>query len=246
MLQTLNNIQPTCSAITCKVKDCLIKSCSGKWQEFALSNKTTITYKKGQTIIMQGTIVTGIYFIFSGKVKVTTSWSSEKEQIIRFAKSGDVIGHRGFGSEKLKYYPISAIAIEDTRVCFLENEVIYKLLKTNMNLTNKFMQFYAEELFKTEIRINIISQKPVRERVAIALIELMKTFGYENNGSITLDVMLSRQDLANFVGTTKENISNFISEFKKDRHIETEGKKIKILNLDGLQKVSNLSDYSRY
>jgi len=246
MLQTLNKTQPACSAISCKVKDCFIKSCSSKWQEFALYNKTTSTYKKGQNIIMQGGVVTGIYFVFSGKVKVTTSWISEKEQIIRFAKQGDVIGHRGFGSEKLKYYPISATAIEDTSVCFLEKEIIFILLKTNIKLTNKLMQFYAEELFKTEKRINIISQKPVRERVAIALIELMNTFGCENNGSSALDVILSRQDLANFVGTTKENISNFISEFKKDCYIKTEGKKIKILNLDGLQKVSNLNGFSRY
>lgn len=239
---TFNRVKPSC--LTCNVTNCFLKECSNKWKEFADSSKTTTIYKKGMPIIIQDHPIFGIYFISAGKVKVTKSWGGEKEQIVRFAKCGDILGYRGFGSARLKHYPISAFALEETQICFLENETAYQLLKKSVKLSNRFTQFYAEELYKMEIRMNIISQKPVRERVAIALIELRNAFGNETSSCTVINVTISRQELADFVGSTRENISNFISEFRQNKLISTDHSKIEILDMDGLNKISNLNGYN--
>src|SRR5690242_13150444 len=96
----------------CNLNSCfLCQHCSEGWKELIRLKKTTIFYKKGKTIFSEGEKVKGIYFIYSGSVKVHKKWLDKKELIIRLAKSGGVIGHRGLGTAKV--YPVSATALED-------------------------------------------------------------------------------------------------------------------------------------
>ena len=103
------------------------------------------------------------------------------------------------------------------------------------------MRFISTELNKAETKVAHLAQKPVRERVAESLLFIKETYGLEADG-VTLNVRLSREEIANIVGTATESAIRLLSEFKKDGIIELEGKKIKIVDSLKLIKTANLQD----
>jgi CRP/FNR family transcriptional regulator len=215
--------------------------CKGKpvFLEEMITHKVCNTYKKGQTLFNEGSHPFGIYCINSGKVKLAHIGDDGKEQITRLLKSGDVIGYRALLSGDR--YGASAVALEDTQVCFIPKEFFITLLKNDSSLALEMMRVLSDELHKTELKLTHLAQKPVRERMAETLLMIKETYGYEKDGT-TLDVRLSREEIANLVGTATESTIRVLSEFKKDNIVELDGKKIKIINHAKLVRTANLQD----
>ena len=219
---------------TCSNENCLVnKYCSSKWISKISASKSNLRFKKGQSIIREGSPVMGMCFIYKGKVKVTITGGNNKEQIVRLATDGHTLGHRGYGGEN---YPIGAKAVGDSLVCFVNNEMLYKAFMTNPEFTFQLMMFYSRELRKSEQRIKYLAQMTVRERVAFALNYLIDTFGF-HEGEKMLNVILSRQEIANLAGTTADQISREISDLKKEKVLDTTGKNIFIINRRKLQEI---------
>ncbi len=216
---------------TCDISTCFLCQCSSEaWKTAVTINKTTFSFKKGESIFIEGGVVTGIYFISEGSVKVYKQWGAEKELILRFAKKGDVLGHRGLGGKEL--YPVSATALEPTTVCFIDNHFLEASLQTNPTLTYKLMQQYLLELQIAEKRMTNLAHMDVKGRIAEAILELKYFFGLTEQGYI--NVALTRQDISSFVGTTYETIFKIFVEWTNEKIIKTEGKKIAILNQTAL------------
>lgn len=213
-----------------KVKECnldkcfLCQHCSKGWKELTGIKKTTLLFRKGKTIFNEGEKVKGIYFIYSGAVKVHKKWLDKKELIIRFAKSGGVIGHRGLGASKV--YPVSATALEDSLICFIENDFFETSLINNPSLTYQFMQLYADELQKAEGRMRNLALMEVKGRIAETLLELSETFGTGRNKYIAVPV--TRQDIAAYAGTTYETVFKFLRILVHDKVISVSGKSIRL------------------
>jgi CRP/FNR family transcriptional regulator len=191
-----------------------------------------MTFKKGKSIFIEGEMVEGIFFIYEGWVKIHKQWTHPKEMIIRFAKSGDIIGHRGIGGDKT--YPVSATALEDVSVCFVSADFLENSLRANPVLTYELMQFYAAELQLAEKRMRDLGHMEVKGRVAGALLDLEKLFGNNGDGHISLTV--SRQVIASFAGTTYETVFKLFNEFTQKKLISTHGKNIRILDPEKLRQ----------
>lgn len=202
-------------------------------------HKVSNVYKKGQAIFNEGTFPYGIYCINHGKIKLSHLGDDGKEQITRLLKGGDVLGYRALLSGDT--YGSSAVAIEDTQVCFIPKELFINVIKKDSNFAFELMKLLSDELHNAEIKITHLSQKPVRERLAETLLFIKTTYGYEDDGE-TLNVRLSREEIANLVGTATESTIRLLSEFKKDGLIGLEGKKIKIINQQKLLKTANIQD----
>jgi len=228
------------SCIVCENQKCLIKRniSSDIVLEFA-EKKNEIKCKKGQQFIMEGAPVNGLFFILSGKVKVFRTGINGREQIVRFAKNGEIIGHRGFGTEE--YYPIAAIAIEDTVLCYFSKDTLQQVLKTEPKFTYDLMLFYANALNKSEAKVKSLSQMTVRERVVDTLLFVNRKFG-QLNGFINLP--LSRKEYADYAGTTEEQVIRIFSTLKKEFLITTRGKKIGIIDVEKLKK--EISEHNYY
>jgi CRP/FNR family transcriptional regulator, anaerobic regulatory protein len=226
----MKKINADCSV--CVNTNCFIKKHLHleKMQEFALQ-KTNYTCKKGQQFMIEGAPMQGLYFIFSGKAKVLKTGIYGKEQIVRLTKEGDTIGFRGFGTSNR--YLVAAAALEDTILCNFSNEVMHSILKSIPEFTYDLMLFYAEELNKSENNVKKIAQMNVRERVIDALLYLLKKFG-QTNGLISLT--LSRKEIADFTGTTDEQITRILSSLKKEGLIKIVGKKIGLLQSEKMQR----------
>lgn len=201
--------------------------------------KVCNTYKKGQMIFHEGSHPFGVYCINNGKVKLSHMGDDGKEQIVRLLKAGDVLGYRALLSGDR--YGSSAVALEDTQVCFIPRELFVNALKNDTGLAFEIMKLLSDELHKAEIKLTHLAQKPVRERLAETLLFIKETYGFEEDG-VTLNVRLSREEIANLVGTATESTIRLLSDFKKDGIVELDGRKIKILKLPLLLQTANLQD----
>lgn len=196
-------------------------------------------YKKGQVIFQEGAHSFGIYCINSGKIKLTHSGDDGREQIIRLVKEGDIMGYKALLSGER--YTATAVALDDAQVCFIPKDLFLNVLQKDPGLSFEMMRILSSELRKAELKITHLAQKPVRERLAETLLFIHETYGVESDGQ-TLNVRLSREEIANLVGTATESAIRLLSEFKKDGLIELEGKKIRLLQMNHLIKAANLQD----
>jgi CRP/FNR family transcriptional regulator, polysaccharide utilization system transcription regulator len=171
-------------------------------------------------------------------VKVFKIGSSGKEQIIRFARTGDALGYRALLVGET--YNASASALEDSHICFIRKETVFEIFKTNNNFSFSLLKLLSRDLEDVENKMVKLAQKPVRDRLAEALLILRETYGTDKQENI--NISLSREDFANIVGTATETVIRLLAEFKKENLIATKGKKIKIINLDELVNISKLND----
>jgi CRP-like cAMP-binding protein len=220
--------------IDCNPDNCfLTKNCLKEWIPTILQHKKTFKVKKGEIIFKEGDPVTGVFFVNAGNVKVHKRWDDDKELIIRFAKEGSILGHRGIGSDT---HPVSATALENGVVCYIDKDFFEATLKVNSDFTYELLQFFAEELRESERKMRNLAHMPVKGRVAEALISLKNQFGTTNSGFINID--LSRQDLASFAGATYETVFRVINELVHDKLIMLSGKSISIAGYDNLLKLT--------
>jgi CRP/FNR family transcriptional regulator, polysaccharide utilization system transcription regulator len=200
-----------------------------------LLKKTSTFYRKGTIIYQETQRMSGIYCVNSGIVKLYKTGNEGREQIIRFAKFGDIIGYRSVLSGEKAC--TTAKAIEDSYLCFIPSETLFSMIRRNPEFSLNLMQLICKELGEANLFITEIAQKSVRERLAEALIILKNTFKLDNND--VLQISLSREELANVIGTATESVIRLLSEFKDDKLIELNGRNIKILNIKGLMKIAN-------
>ena len=223
----------------CDLKGCFFcLGCLPQWLPAVNAARKTFQVKKGEMLFNEGDKVTGVYFINEGKVKVHKKWGADKELIVRFAKKGSIVGHRGLG--KNTTYPISATTIEPCTVCFIDMDFFLTTLKVNNEFTYELMMFFADELQLSEKKMRNLAHMSVKGRVAQSLLSLKENFGITKEGY--LDIVLSRQDLASFSGTTYETVFRILNELVQDKLITITGKNIVITNEPKLVALTRESD----
>jgi CRP-like cAMP-binding protein len=193
-------------------------------------------FRRGDILYKEGGRISGFYCIHTGIIKVFKTGLDGKEQIIRFAKPGDIIAYRSVLSNEVAC--TSAKVIEDCQVCFIPSEILISLIKSNSSYALEILKLACHELGEANSFITDIAQKTVRERLAEILLLLLNDFGLDEQNY--LQISLTREELANIVGTATESVIRLLSEFKTDRLIELNGRKIKIMNKKGLEKISNV------
>lgn len=196
-------------------------------------------YAKGQDIFTEGDRPRGIFCINGGKIKVQQTGGPIRDQIMRFAKDGDVIGYRSLISGE--NYAASATAMTPSSVCFFPKEVIFKLIESDPRIALKLLNILSGDLKQAETMIAALAQKPVKDRLAEMLLYLGETYGYEKDKQ-TLCVRLSREELANFAGTSRETVIRVLTDLNATGVIELVGKGIRIVDRQRLVKIANVFD----
>jgi CRP/FNR family transcriptional regulator len=206
-----------------------------EWHPAIENHKRNFIAKKGEVIIKEGDPVSGVYFVTSGNVKVHKQWG-DKELILRFANDGAIFGHRGISSS-ISTYPISATALETTKLCFVDIDFFKTTIKVNQEFAYGLLMFYADELHASEKKMRNLALMSVKGRLAVAILGLRDQFGLDAEGFLNL--ALSRQDLAAFTGATYETVFRTMNELLAEKLIVVKGKMIGILNEAGLTDLSN-------
>ncbi len=213
----------------------LCKHSLPEWQELIKSRAQVLHVKKGQQIFAEGDPARAFYFLHNGKVKVHKQWGNDKELIIKIAKAGEVLGHRGIGVDE--QYPVSATALENTEICLVTAEFLKTTLKVNSELTYELMLYYASELREAELNMRDLVHMDVRGRIAKALLKLEEIFGLDKEGCIASTI--SRQDISSFAGTTYETVFKTLNELNGREFVVLADKKIKIIDRTALKQLAN-------
>lgn len=226
-----------CRHCSTRFKSVFCKMEHDKVEEISAA-KICSSYKKGEIIFKEGSFASGVFCINKGKIKVSMLGDEGKEQILRLAKPGDIIGYKALLSAGR--YSASAFALDDSNICFVPKDIFIHILKKDASLSFEMMKLLSDELRNAEEKITHLAQKPVRERMAETILFLKETYGIDEDENI--NVLLSREEISNIVGTATETAIRLLSEFNKDKLIELSGKKIKIVDVAKLVKVANLYD----
>ena len=191
--------------------------------------------KKGQVIFSEGSTPLGAYYLKTGKVKISKTGNQRKEQIIRIVTQNELLSHTDLFTNSR--YSTLATALEDSFLLFISKQEFWNLLRENNHLFEQLLQQISLDVKNIEAKIVDLAYKPVRGRLANAILDLDKIFS-EDTGQH--NVFITRTDLASYVGTVKETVNRLLSEFRNERLIATNGTRITILDVHGLNRICKM------
>ena len=200
-------------------------------------NKEIRTYKKGETIFVEGRNPSGIYHVDSGMVKKFTIGQSGKVHIFYLCKQGEFLGHHALLSNET--YPDSAEAILDSVISFIPKSNLFEAIDKSHKLCKRLLGTLSHEFGVFIQSTQILAQHPVRERTALALLVLAEKFKMNETNVKNVAINLWRKDLASFIGTSEETVVRILHDFREDRQIEIDGRIIKVLDNKELKRISN-------
>ncbi|MBT9393163.1 Crp/Fnr family transcriptional regulator [Hymenobacter sp. NST-14] len=225
----------------------MLGSCQHTELSLIAGSKQHQFYAKGQYIFQAGARVPGLYCVYQGKVKISKLSADGKEQIIRLAREGDVLAYRSLMSGDI--CTTTATALTDCVVCLVPRPDFFSLLEQNPQFTHSLLRLLAQNLGDAESRLLHTAYKPVRERLAEALLLLHRLFepttaatAAATTSKTAFSIPVSRDDLAALTGTTKETASRLLSDFRQEGLVTTQGSRITIRQLDKLSQLASRYD----
>ncbi len=211
--------------------------------EQLMDSGVTHLYRKGEIIFRDGGIPTGIYYVNTGMVKKYKETTKGGEQIFYICSDGELLGYHALLGEE--HYPDSAATIEDSEITFIPRESFLQVLRNSTALSNSLLKALGHEFSLFINNITNLATKTVRERLAFNLLILEEKFQRSSGSRGAREIVMSRTDLANMVGTAKETLVRLLQEFKRGHLIETNGKGINIIDRQGIVKEANLIGHGR-
>ncbi|MGZ8553699.1 MAG: Crp/Fnr family transcriptional regulator, partial [Chitinophagaceae bacterium] len=194
-------------------------------------------YKKGEILFREGSYPTGIYYVTKGKVKKYKTDKEGREQIFYVCRKGEVLGYHALISEEK--YTDTAATLEESIVAFIPKDDFLKAIQLSSVLSNRLLKVMSHEFGVLVNGLAVFAQRSVRERLALSLIILRDKYKKEQQDK-PVELDLSRDDLAKFVGTARETLVRLLHDFKKDGLIETQGRKIILLKPQEISQIANL------
>ena len=200
-------------------------------------NITIQKYLKNEIIYNEGDVPTNLLCLISGKVKVYKSGVGGRTQIIRVIKPVQYLGYRAYFANQ--NYVTAASAFETSYVCKIPMDLVYRWMEDNIALSLFFVRQLSLDLGVSDQRTVSLTQKHIRGRLAEALLFLQESYGLEEDGA-TLSIYLTREDLANLSNMTTANAIRTLSAFAAEKIVAIDGRKIKIIDMDAVRKISKI------
>lgn len=195
-------------------------------------------FRKGQVIYFEGSSSLGIFIIAKGRVKITQNASNGREFVTQIASRGELLGHESLFNH-LRHIN-SAIALEDTILTFIHKKDFLLQLREEESLLEEILSQLCLQTCEIEQKAAKIAYKPVRGRLAEALLFLDKRFNDTEKQHHYLSI--SRGDLAGLIGSVKETVIRLLSEFKNEGLVQTEGTRIELMEPEQLKAISEMYD----
>lgn len=204
--------------------------------DLAAINKVTIErrYKKNMIIFMEGEPGEGFHYIKTGKVKITQMASDGREHIINILGPGEVF------AEVLLFnrgsYPATSVALEDSVIGIIKNSELENVVTENSRIALHIIRVMSKKLIHAQMKIRTLALSDTFSRTAQILLRLSRQHGQPVVGGVQIAIDMTRQDLANLVGTTRETVSRVLSAMKKDKVIDLSEHNIIILDEKSLKR----------
>jgi CRP-like cAMP-binding protein len=223
-----------CKCIDCNDKFCAFSVLTEPEIKMLCKNHAEVKFKKKENIIKQGALTTNVVYIKSGLVKEHITGPNKKEEILQIVKAPFFLGIHSICSDRISQY--SATAIEDITVCFINSEVIKKLLKRNGEFAYKVLMYVCKDQINNFHQCVNKIQKHLHGCVADAILYLADKI-YESD---EFRLSITRSDIADLIGTSRECVSRALVKLSNEGIIHINNKSVKILNKSLLQKISKV------
>jgi len=195
-------------------------------------NRFEVRFKAGETIFKQGTSATHMLVLTSGFAKLYVEGVQDRQLIIRIIRPWELVGQSGLYLDSRLQYSISALT--DVTVCFIGIDEFKVALRKNSDFAEEFIKICTQKgIFSFEKMVSL-SQKQMHGRIADGLLYLSQKV-YEDS---KFDLHMSRQDIADLTGMSKDSAIRILKEFHKEGLIDMNGRKMEILNMSQLEHIS--------
>jgi|SRR6185503_4786552 len=203
--------KPACEICPTRESGVFCDVTKDEMREFS-RNRSFNTYRRKSIIFYEGNPPLGLFCIQKGKVKISKHGMDGQVQIVRLAGPGDILGYRALFSGEP--YAATAEVLEDASLCFVDKTATYALLRKNAALALSILERVCRDLRVSEDAVLDLVQRPVAERVANMLLSLQETYGASGPEGVRLNIALTREEMAEMVGTTAETLIRTLSDFK--------------------------------
>lgn len=199
-------------------------------------------YPKGSYICREGEPLENLLLINRGKVKVYRNSADGKEQILYILAEGDFFGERNL-LLKQKLADYNAETMEDTLVCMITRQDCHQLLLQHPAISLKIMEELCERIDKLENLLSSISPRETDNRICLMLLEFRKKYGRKQpDGTLIIELPLNREEMANYIGVTRETVSRKLNALKDAGIIDFIGnKKLQVINEKALEDTCQLT-----
>ena len=194
------------------------------------------TIEKGKILFHQGDPAKWLYLTESGQFKLAKLHEDGREAIIRYIGPGEVAA--AVVVLKDKDYPVTAQALAETKVICWDKKMIFQLMQKYPQFAINMLAIILERLEEMQDRFLEISAEQTERRIARALLRIMKHAGTKTNKGIRNDVPITREDIADFTGTTHYTVSRVFSDWKRKGWVTSSRQKINITDVHSLVKLS--------
>lgn len=215
----------------CDFKSAAARKLSPEETDNLAANCLTVKFKKGDSIIKQGTYSTNVAYLKNGLVKIHID-GPYHVQVVRIVKPSSYLGLPTTFGDKINQYSVTAI--EDSEVCFIDITLFRKLLATNPDFSNQILiELCKGELESYQKCVNR-TQKQTRGKLADVLLDFSDNIYHSD----TFTVHINQEDIGNLVDASRESVSRVLGEFVKDGILKISGKQIEIINKQMLRTIS--------
>jgi CRP-like cAMP-binding protein len=191
--------------------------------------------KKGKIIYKEGSYSKGAYILRKGKVKIYRTNGEGKEQIAYIYRKGEIMGYRPLLCDEV--HPVSAAALEDCVISFIPKRFFLHALDESPVLARRLLTNLSHEFTVWVNKLSVFAQQPVKERVALSLLIINEKYKKGEKSSLPVVINLSRDDIANYVGTTTETLVRVLRYLKDEKIISSSGRRITVLKPKELEKM---------
>lgn len=190
-----------------------------------------VKFRKGDSLIRQGTFSTNVAYLRSGLAKIHIA-GPYHEQIVRIVKAPSYLGLPTTFGDKINQYSVTVI--EAAEVCFIDINAFRYLLNVNNDFSYEILLEICRNELEVFLRCANRTQKQIRGKIADVLIELSERI----YNSDIFKIPLTQEDLGNLVDSSRESVSRVLTEFEKDGIIRLSEKKVEIINKKSLLLIS--------
>ncbi|OGO77522.1 MAG: cAMP-binding protein [Clostridiales bacterium GWB2_37_7] len=192
------------------------------------------SYSKGRIIFMEGEPGEAFFYIKSGLVKISKLSSDGREHILHILNEGHVFAEVTLFNNTV--YPATAEVLEDTELGMIKNIALEKLIVETPEISLALIKYLNKRLIEAQNKVRNLALYDTFGRTAQALVKLAEDYGKKTTAGIELDLNISRQELANIVGTTRETVIRVLAAFKKEMSIELNKSNIIIKNIEKVKQ----------
>ena len=190
------------------------------------------SYNKKTSIYHEGKRPRFLYYVLSGKVKGFKSNEDGKEYITDLFSDGDFIGYAAIIEDR--NYDDSTEVLENAEVLQIPKDDFLQMIYTDINIATKFIRLITQNVKEKEDRLLNLAYSSLRKRVAKALVDIHTKFNKGGEGKLNV---ISREDIAQYVGTATESLIRTLSDFKAEKLIEIKDGKITIPDPEKLSRM---------